>query len=896
MNKSESNIKRSGNPYDEANWLSKFCYWWLKDLFIVGFSKSITEEEICSCSKQHKSKECTENFNQIWQEELRNSQPSLLKTIMKFCGLKIILIGIPISILELICKLSAPIMLGYLIAYFTDNPYQITKNGAFLLATGIIATQLMQVILYYPFKFYIYIEAIKVKIACCSLIYDKILAFTKYTLSDGISGQAINLMSNDITRFELALSFLNDLWQSPVGSTIAGFLVYQQIEMAAFGGLALFAIFMPFQLWLGRKTANVRLSTAKRTDKRVRFMMSILNGIQVIKMYGWEHAFSKVIHEIRKHEIAAIARGYNIRSTLLSFEVLSKVAIFLSLISYVLMGNALTAQKAFIVIALLDYIHRSMIFYWPDAIMYPSEAYVSVKRIEEFLLHNIDRRDAIEGVHEHKELSNKKGIILRNASAYWNQDVYNNIGIFRINFDTRNHHLIAFTGQVGSGKTSLLEVILKELPLTNGDLEVNGVTSYASQGSWIFEGSIRSNILFTEDYDVERYKRVVHVCSLERDLKLLPYGDQTIVGDRGVSLSGGQKARVSLARAIYKKADIYLLDDPLSAVDPHVCKHIFEKCIKEFLKDKICILVTHQIQFLSAADLIIVMNQGKIQAQGTYEDVKANDEDFRKALESFKESPTIEERIATMKIIKPSPTQTNKQQKSMKESQQLSNVKSTVYVDYLNAINNVAVVIFVSLLFMGTQIMDSCVSIFVSIWVRWEHDVNGYSNVTKSTVHPAKWTTETHIYVYTAMIGIYIALAVSKAFAFYRTCLRISQNLHDRMFAGVTRSFMYFFNQNPTGRILNRFSKDIGTIDSTLPIVVVDCLKFFLELAGILAIVVATNYWLIFPSLIVCIIFFILRNIFLATARNIKRVEAISKFLIPNCQSCNLKCCFNFSP
>lgn len=609
-------------------------------------------------------------------------------------------------------RLSSPILLGLLIAYFTDNPYQHSQRDAFLIASGIVLTQLFQVLLYYPYKFFTYTESIKLKIACSSLIYDKILSLTKFTMSDGMSGQAINLLSNDIARFDLALSAINDFWQNPIGSAVAGYLIFDQIGVAAFAGLTIFVLFLPLQAWLGKKSANVRLSTAKRTDKRVRIMLSILSGIHVIKMFGWERSFAKVVNDIRKREVKAIARGYNIRATLLSFEILSKVAIFLSLVTYVATGHEITARKAFIVIAFFDYIHRTLIYFWPETIIFISEGYISTKRIEEFLLLNHSKGGEV--VVEGK--SAEPRIMLRNATAFWNQEA-TSVGVHKINFDTSNHKLIAVTGHVGSGKTSLLEVLLQELPLIDGVLEVSGTVSYAAQQSWVFEGSVRNNIIFTEEFDEARYKLVSRACSLERDFELMPHGDQTIVGERGVSLSGGQRARVNLARAVYKTADIYLLDDPLSAVDPHVCKHIFEECIKGFLKRKIVVLVTHQLQFLSDFDNILVMSHGKIQMQGTYDAVQGADVEFQKILESYKVGVKKSRKSGKEETKTKLPTsKTNVEQKVVKEAQQLGKVKSTVYKDYMKAVNSIGFVAFVVVLFIFTQIVDSCLSIFISIW------------------------------------------------------------------------------------------------------------------------------------------------------------------------------------
>lgn len=170
--------------------------------------------------------------------------------------------------------------------------------------------------------------------------------------------------------------------------------------------------------------------------------------------------------------------------------------------------------------------------------------------------------------------------------------------------------LLAIIGPVGSGKSSLLHVLLQELPLVSGTLLIKGEISYASQEPWLFAGTIRQNILFGQAMDKQRYNTVVKRCALERDFSLLPYGDKTLIGDRGISLSGGQRARINLARAVYKQADIYLLDDPLSAVDTHVGKELFKQCITGYLKNKIVLLVTHQIQHLQDVHNILYLEDG----------------------------------------------------------------------------------------------------------------------------------------------------------------------------------------------------------------------------------------------------------------------------------------------
>lgn len=236
-----------------------------------------------------------------------------------------------------------------------------------------------------------------------------------------------------------------------------------------------------------------------------------------------------------------------------------------------------------------------------------AEVLVAIKRLQTFLLsEEFEDKQQIENNNINNEKSSNLSLKLKNFTAKWNENSTENT-LSDLNLDVQKGKLIAIIGPVGAGKSSLLQAILGELPSTDGNVNINGKLSYASQEPWVFAASVRQNILFGMEYDKYRYSNVIKACALEKDFQQFPYGDQTIVGDRGASLSGGQKARINLARAVYRKADIFLLDDPLSAVDTHVAKHLYEECIMRYLENKTRILVTHQIQHLQNADHIIIM-------------------------------------------------------------------------------------------------------------------------------------------------------------------------------------------------------------------------------------------------------------------------------------------------
>nr|CAD7200150.1 unnamed protein product [Timema douglasi] len=503
-------------------------------------------------------------------------------------------------------------------------------------------------------------------------------------------------------------------------------------------------------------------------------------------------------------------------------------------------------------------------------------------------------------------------------------------------------------------QSSLLQMMLKELPLSNGKLSVNGKISYASQEPWLFAGSVRQNILFGQPYVRERYSQVVRVCALKRDFQLLPYGDRTIVGERGVSLSGGQRARINLARAVYMEADIYLLDDPLSAVDTHVGKHLFEDCISNFLRDKACLLVTHQLQYLKQVDHIVILNYGKIEAEGTYYELQATGLNFAKLLEEDHEKeeelkdPVLHPLEPLLKQISfGSPVCMSLQSASsiddrskvvpveVAEEKTTGRVGGDVYAAYLRAGGNCCIVFFLFSMCFLAQFLASCGDYWITKWtnleeLRYKSLLDTNSTVLTDIVNTTTTTTTTNstfpepdsdlstewcIYVYAAITVATIVISLGRSFLFFNVCMKASQRLHNAMFDSITRATMWFFNNNPSGRILNRFSKDMGSIDEMLPQSMIDCLQLRsierdfrgdtiqlpqkgepasgwkqllllmitktihigLSMVAIITVVAIVNPWLLLPTFVVGVIFYMLRVVFLATSRSVKRLEGVTR-------------------
>ena len=317
---------------------------------------------------------------------------------------------------------------------------------------------------------------------------------------------------------------------------------------------------------------------------------------------------------------------------------------FVVILSLAISGTVLTPALLFLVLALTGVLKTGIFFYLGISIQQFAECWSSLLRIEEFLSKEEDSAKKITS----RSFMHKKDIIKQYSNNFTKMDLSDTLNannekriyielqnitcaydgarpiIWDMTFHLTGENLITVFGPVGSGKSSLLLAMLNEIPFVSGKLHKAGSISYVPQIPWMFSGTIRENIIFSLPFDEERYQKIITACELEIDITAFPEGDLTIVGEHGIVLSGGQRARIGLARAMYADSEIYLLDDPLSAVDAKVGRRLFDNCINGALKGRMRVLVTHHYQFLHYANHVILMNNGRIIEQGTFSAVSSS--------------------------------------------------------------------------------------------------------------------------------------------------------------------------------------------------------------------------------------------------------------------------------
>ncbi|XP_049821979.1 ATP-binding cassette subfamily C member 4 isoform X2 [Aethina tumida] len=603
-------------------------------------------------------------------------------------------------------------------------------------------------------------------------------------------------------------------------------------------------------------------------------MNEMVSGIKVIKMYAWEKPFKMLVKLVRADEMNYVYKSYMLRSFSYNTQALvQKITMFLTLITVYFMHNTLTASSAFTLLQYFNLLRYSVGILLPSAIIVIAELKTAIERIEEFLL-----EEEVENYLDETWFDSE--ILLENVQASWSPS---SINIRIPEFEVLSGRLCAVVGPVGSGKSSLFQIILGELKPFTGRVRLNYNISYCSQESWLFSSSIRNNILFGQDYDPKKYKNVIKMCSLDKDLQLLPSGDQCLVGEKGVMLSGGQRARINLARALYKDAAIYLLDDPLSAVDAHVGRHLFDECVLKYLENKTRILITHQLQYLKEADVIFVMRDGKIEASGTFEELKDSDIGFENILSEMDK----EQEIRKSEEYMSSCTSRRLSNVDMPTEEIPQNIKP--FKEYIKAGGSLFFITYFFTVTLVCQVFYSLADFWLVVWTKDEVNRNitkiEFANMTEAIpkyvyeifVTKSITATDLNLITYSTIIVLAILFSALRMFSTGRFIWKASTNLHSKMFNSLLKAPIIFFNTHPSGQILNRFSKDIGVTDQLLPVSLLESSQLLLiSLGGLILISFSSYYLFIYVGTFV-ILLYVLFLLFSKVSSQVKHLEGITK-------------------
>ncbi|XP_072253083.1 ATP-binding cassette sub-family C member 4-like [Leuresthes tenuis] len=889
------------NPSASANLLSKIFFCWLNPLFSIGYKRKLKEDDMYKVLPEDASETLGEELQWYWNQEVQQAAkelrpPKLSKVLIQCYWKPYSVIGISIFIEEII-KVIQPLLLGKLIEYFEryDPTQPAAVYEAYTCAAGISLTSVGLALLHHLYFYQVQRAGMKIRVAMCHMIYRKALCLNSSALAKTTTGQIVNLLSNDVNKFDEVTLYLHFLWLGPLQAASVLLLLLYAIGPSCLAGMAVLFILLPIQTMFGRLFSHLRAETAVLTDERIRTMNEVISGIRVIKMYGWEKPFCALVHEVRRLEIAKIMQSSYLRGlNMASFFVTSKLVIFFTVCVYVLTGNTLSASRVFMAVSLYGAVRLTITLFFPFAIEKVSESLISIQRIKKFLL-----LDEVAPQHLGLPVAEKKDCMVKiqDLICYWDKNLEAPT-LQNVCFTVRPEQLLAIIGPVGAGKSSLLSAILGELSQESGVVKVKGELTYTSQQPWILAGTVRSNILFGKELNPKKYERVLRACALKRDMDLLPGGDMAMVGDRGANLSGGQKARVSLARAVYQDADIYLLDDPLSAVDAEVGRHLFEECICGLLKKKPRILVTHQLQYLKAADQIVVLKEGQMVARGTYSELQGSGLDFTSLLkedqdEELQDTTPLPGTVSCFphalsdnssmsslsssqySLIEGAESLAVVVQPTEEESRLEGNVGLRMYAKYFLAGANILVLVVLILLNALAHITFVLQDWWLACWASEQKHISVTEHLNGSFAQ--QLDLDLYLGVYAGLTATSVVFGFLRSLVFFNVLVNSAQTLHNNMFNAILRTSMHFFDINPIGRILNRFSKDIGYLDSLLPWTFVDFTQVFLQVIGVIAVAAVIIPWILIPVVPLLAVFLFLRYYFLHTSRNIKRLESTTR-------------------
>lgn len=636
------------NPLVSANIFSRFAFSWVDKLFAQR--GNIDADDLWALIPTDDTASVAATLRSAWVKEQAEAAsqaraPSLPKAYMRAFLPRYALITL-IILLKAVFVLAQTQFLALLLGSLADPSS--TDQESYLYALGLCLTACVGGMLHHHFFFNAWRCGMHWRASAVSLIFEKSLVLRLDALSSVSAGFIINIASNDVERFQKLAQMGTYLVVAPLEAVVIIWLIWREVGIATLAGIGVLVLLVVIQTLVASGFGKLRSGTASITDARVRMIGQVINGIRVLKMYGWEPAFFNAVldtraKEVQKVKAASLLRGIN-EGVFTASQIIIGAATFFTVYA---MGNPLSPRMVFTTLSLFAFLQVEATKFMPQALEGVAEVLVSLRRIQSFLLLPEVRALAAPNTSSDASVAAEAvgpAVQVRGLTCSWVTTVEKSASdrsaaeeshetLRGIDLSLEAGKLCAIVGPVGSGKSSLLMALLGEIvpsavslspgTASRGEVHVKGKIAYISQNPWIITATVKENITFGLAFDKKRYQAAVAACCLTEDFASFQHGDDTIVGERGINLSGGQRARIGLARACYLDADVYLLDDPLSAVDARVGRQLFERCICGLLASKTRMLVTHQLQFARGADWIVVLDAGKAVLQGTFEDLSS---------------------------------------------------------------------------------------------------------------------------------------------------------------------------------------------------------------------------------------------------------------------------------
>ncbi|KAH7348124.1 multidrug resistance-associated protein 1 [Pyrenochaeta sp. MPI-SDFR-AT-0127] len=923
-------------PYEYADVFSVLTFGWMTPLMKHGYKAFLTQDDLWNLRKRDSTRHTSQRFEDAWAHEMEKKHPSLWIALFSSFGGPYFR-GAAIKTISDLLNFVQPQLLRLLItfvdSYRTDKPQPIIRGAA--IAIAMFAVSVSQTACLHQYFQRSFETGMRIKSSLTAAIYSKSTRLSNEGRASKSTGDIVNYMAVDTQRLQDLAQYGQQLWSAPFQIVLCMLSLYQLLGYSCFAGVAAMFIMIPINGVIARWMKTLQKEQMKNKDARTKLISEILNNMKSIKLYAWTTAFASRLNVIRNDQELKTLRKIGATQAFSTFT-WSTTPFLVSCSTFgvfvLTQHRALTTDIVFPALTLFNLLTFPLAIL-PMVITAIVEASVAVGRITGYLTADelqenaVIREDAVED-------NGDESVRIRDASFTWDRNSEGRT-LHDINFSAHKGELACIVGRVGSGKSSLLQAVLGDLWKINGEVVIRGKSAYVPQSAWVMNASVRENIVFGHRWDPQFYEKTVQACALRDDFAQLPDGDQTEVGERGISLSGGQKARLTLARAVYARADVYLLDDCLSAVDQHVGRHLIDNVLgpKGLLAGKTRILATNSIPVLMEADMILLLREGKILERGSYEQLMAmkgeianliktsQNEDQSEADSNRTSESIMSDEDSTVYGGSPAEVEDDEDQAEAEAAQEnaahlapLRTGGATARRVSNNTLRRASTASFKGprgkvtdeegggLKSKQTKEFSEQGKVKWSVYGEYAKTSNlaavaiymilllgAQTGSIGASVWLKHWSEinqryggNPHVGKY---IGIYFAFGVgSSALVVVQTLIlwifcsiEASRKLHERMAFAIFRSPMSFFETTPAGRILNRFSSDIYRVDEVLARTF-NMLFVNSARAGFTLVVISASTP-IFVALILPLgaLYLYIQRYYLRTSRELKRLDSVSR-------------------
>lgn len=930
-------LKEEKPLLENSDIFSRFAFTWINPLITKATVDVINPTDLPPIQTNLSGKYLRETFLKNWHARSSDSVNQLILALLRSFGYLIFYTGVNEFLIDFL-SLAQPFLLRYLIifaqSYRSPDPQPVSIG--FYISLGMFIVSLFRTF-FRTVSFQVALSLmLSIRGSLYGSIYDKAVKLSAKSRQVRSTGEIVNLMSTDVVIIARTCYNISSLWQAPINIALCVAGLYQLLGKSAFVAPTLILAGMPLNSYMSSQVKRMRRKQMKYKDKRIRLTTEILTNMKSLKLYGWEPALIERLKHIRNNKQLKNLRKLVLFSSTIDFLWVI-VPCFITTLSFAcfayLEQKPLTPELVFPCLSFLMMMNGPILEF-PRVIVTVINSLVSFQRARDFLVADELQEDAVLR-EDGSSVFGDDTVIVRDADFAWSREDAEATALKNISYVAHKGELSCIVGKVGSGKSSFLKALLGELHKQSGSVTIKGSVAYVSQEMWLTNSTLRDNILFGHRYDPVFYSLTIEACALTPDIQLLPDGDQTEIGEMGITLSGGQKARVSLARAVYARADVYLLDDPLSAVDEHVAAHIMENvlCSTGILGSKTRVFATNSIHALSQANSLVLLEGQQITERCTYEEAlegtgalsslisefgrhsstmeepplkssssngstvgeredeeeDEDDEEIKEEMESFEtnlldepgdldESAVKNRRHGSVSTVRRASLASLKQVFRGKDiNQKIKKTQQTVERSETGHVRFNVYKKYIQSCGVGSVLITIFIVIISSLdTVTSKFWLKHWSE--QNSAETGNANIEYYLGVYLAIGLVFAVLGVARRAVVRIYCgLTASKKLHNEMVESVTRCPMQFFDTTPLGRILNRFSGDIAELDESLP-------SNFLEIIWVITDMIISISVIIIASPFVLIILIPLTGIYsyyqkyyASASRTFKRILLMSQ-------------------